>query len=200
MNNFIVYAFHEPGKTCEIHGNQCPFYIGKGLPIRPSRHFYPTSLCKNTFFYRRLNSLLSKGTYPIVRTIAADLTEQESLDIEIKMIALYGRYDIGTGCLCNHTDGGEGLRNRAEDSLDTRILKARPKSAFAREQSRLATVNRMVPIQRIHLVTDAVLQEFPSINSVRLDGYSASGVCNVLSGRRKSHSGYGWKYAKRAVQ
>jgi hypothetical protein len=37
-----------------------------------------------------------------------NLTEQEAKELEIVMIAKYGRINLGTGCLANLTNGGEG--------------------------------------------------------------------------------------------
>lgn len=41
--------------------------------------------------------------------VAEGLTEQEAFMYERFLIALYGRIDLGTGTLTNHTDGGEGM-------------------------------------------------------------------------------------------
>ena len=38
------------------------------------------------------------------------LNEAEATESEIAIIALFGRKDLGTGCLRNFTDGGEGQR------------------------------------------------------------------------------------------
>jgi hypothetical protein len=37
--------------------------------------------------------------------------EAEAFESEIALIDLFGRKDLGTGCLINHSDGGEGLAN-----------------------------------------------------------------------------------------
>ena len=40
--------------------------------------------------------------------IAENLSEQAAFDLEIELIAKYGRKDLGTGILRNLTDGGDG--------------------------------------------------------------------------------------------
>lgn len=69
-----------------------PYYVGKGHGKRVyERH-------------RRHGAAPSEER--IVVYIAKD--EQESFDIETILIWYYGRKDIGTGCLRNLTNGGEG--------------------------------------------------------------------------------------------
>jgi len=45
-------------------------------------------------------------------------SEQDAFEAEKFLISFYGRKDIGTGCLRNHTDGGDGASN---PSNETRI-------------------------------------------------------------------------------
>lgn len=44
-----------------------------------------------------------------VKILHENLTENEALDIEKRLITEYGRLDKDTGCLINLTDGGEGV-------------------------------------------------------------------------------------------
>lgn len=206
MSNFIIYAFHEPGKICEIHGNACPCYIGKGRPNRPKDHFKDSRLQRNTHFYNKLNKLIAKGIQPLVRTIAADLTEQEAFDIEIKLIALYGRQDNKTGCLCNHTNGGEGICGGRpsygglgrEVSLERRIELSQAKSKEICDINRLAQRYRAIPVESYSLTTGQTIKQYATIRDVELDGYSRTRVKGVIEGRYRfrSHGWYGWRYSK----
>ena len=68
-----------------------PYYIGKGKKKRAfdkRRSFYPGD--------------------DRVRLIKENLSEQEAWDLEVELIAKYGRKDLGTGILQNKTNGGEG--------------------------------------------------------------------------------------------
>ena len=42
-------------------------------------------------------------------------SEAEAFEVEIFFIAYFGRIDRGTGCLHNHTDGGDGVSNPSSD-------------------------------------------------------------------------------------
>jgi len=71
-----------------------PYYIGKGTGKRAydKRHSInlPTDLSRIVF-------------------LENDLTNEQAIEIEVNLIARYGRKDLGTGILRNLTDGGEGM-------------------------------------------------------------------------------------------
>lgn len=89
MNKYYVYAYLREDST--------PYYIGKGSGKRAwvSNRVTPkpTDLSKICILY-------------------SNLTEQEALEFEIKLIKQYGRKDNGTGILRNKTDGGDGASGR----------------------------------------------------------------------------------------
>jgi hypothetical protein len=97
-----------------------PFYVGKGKNKQVYRH---RKDAKKTF--KRQNSKL-RMVYVIIHklwninldfieeVLYDNLTEAEAFTIEKEMIAKYGRVDLDTGCLANHTDGGEGASNPSE--------------------------------------------------------------------------------------
>ena len=86
---FFVYVDRKPCGE--------PFYVGKGnmkrvnFTVRNAAH---TNICRK---------------YPDwSREIAFSGDEQDCFAEEVRLIALYGRRDKGTGTLANWTDGGEG--------------------------------------------------------------------------------------------
>ena len=76
-----------------------PYYVGKGTGFR--------AYCKRPY------KPLDKSRIKIVED---NLTEKQAFDLEIKLIAKYGRKDLGTGILRNKTDGGDGLSNVSEQT------------------------------------------------------------------------------------
>ena len=122
---FYTYAY--------LREDGSPYYIGKGKGRRISSH--SGRLIKPPPKERRI--YLKKG-----------LTEQEALDHERYMIALYGRKDIGTGILRNLTDGGEGVsgsipwnKGRSCDYKD-KISKTLTGRKHSEEHKRNSVLNR----------------------------------------------------------
>jgi hypothetical protein len=75
-----------------------------------------------------------------IQIIQEGMTRQEAIDLEISLIAKYGRKDLGTGVLHNRTNGGDGTslpgalngmwgKKHSPESLD-KIKKARAKQVF----------------------------------------------------------------------
>lgn len=94
LRNFYVY----------LHIKQSDgtvFYVGKGTKFRWSR------VCDRTQHWK--NTAIKHGV--ICKIAAHDLSAEEALVLEKKLIASYGRQDQKTGCLVNLTDGGDGVVN-----------------------------------------------------------------------------------------
>jgi hypothetical protein len=51
-------------------------------------------------------------------------SEQEALDTEMELIRNWGRIDLGTGCLHNHSDGGEGLSGPKPEKTKQKMREA----------------------------------------------------------------------------
>lgn len=79
-----------------------PFYIG----ISKDAYRPFTKNGRNKYWLRIVN----KTEYR-VEVLFDDLTYEQAKEKEIEFIALYGRKDLGKGCLVNMTDGGEGSLN-----------------------------------------------------------------------------------------
>jgi hypothetical protein len=95
MEKFYTYLWLREDGT--------PYYVGKGCGDRAFKNYghgvrYP-----------------GRG-----RTLVQEFpSEADAFAAEIFFISYYGRKDLGTGCLRNHTDGGEGCAGRRY-SLETR--------------------------------------------------------------------------------
>lgn len=91
-----------------------PFYAGKGKNSRKDRHLKEAidysngkPSCNpakdNIILY-----LIKNGIEFEIEVVKDRLTEEEAFELEIELIALYGRKNNNTGILANLTDGGEG--------------------------------------------------------------------------------------------
>lgn len=71
-----------------------PYYVGKGSG--------------NRYYWRGKNSRLKPPTTN--RILVQEFPDEKSaFEAEKLLIAVYGRKDLGSGILINHTDGGEGF-------------------------------------------------------------------------------------------
>lgn len=114
MNKFYVYAYlrNPPSESGIIDD---PYYIGKGsgnrIATKAKNEVHPPK-DKN---YRQV--------------IAKNLDEQTAIRLEVFLIKLYGRKDLGTGCLRNRTDGADGtsgaIKSVAERNLRSILAKTR---------------------------------------------------------------------------
>jgi hypothetical protein len=85
MDIYYVYQY--------LRKNGTPYYIGKGSKNRA---------------YSTCRVISKPKDLTRIQIIAQNLPEHEALLLETKLIAIYGRIDLGTGILHNKTDGGEG--------------------------------------------------------------------------------------------
>jgi hypothetical protein len=88
-NNYYVYAYIDPRNFEE-------FYYGKGKGARKDAHLFDTA---DTEKVRRINAIKREGLEPIIRVLARNLTEAESLLIEKTLIWKLGKLltNIATG-------------------------------------------------------------------------------------------------------
>lgn len=101
MNTYYVYAY--------IREDGTPYYIGKGKNDRAWQKYSHTVAVPKD---------LSR-----IQILQEHLLESEALDLEIQLIAQYGRKDLGTGILRNRTNGGDGTSGHI-NSPETRQRKS----------------------------------------------------------------------------
>jgi hypothetical protein len=90
-----------------VEGSDLPFYIGKGKGSRAHDH-----LGGNEGGNSHKNNTIRKAqrdglNISVCFYFETDI-ESEAFDKERELISKYGRRNIGTGCLTNLTEGGEG--------------------------------------------------------------------------------------------
>jgi hypothetical protein len=100
MKEFYVYC---------IYVDDVPVYVGKGKGMRMHHHLRNFTL-HNTAVSKvlkdKLNSAMVKGQIIDVKIIKEDLSNDEALIEESRLISIYGRKIYGMGTLCNVTEGG----------------------------------------------------------------------------------------------
>lgn len=91
---FYVYAYlrHITSKN-GIAGS--PYYIGKG------KNYRLWESCGRTWASRPNDD-------ENIQLISEGMSEPDAFQLEMLLIYFYGRLDLGTGCLRNLTDGGDG--------------------------------------------------------------------------------------------
>lgn len=129
MVSYYVYELRNPNN--EI------FYIGKGTDrgrgiTRLTEHLKDARSVlagKHPSNYRlhTINQIVAEGKLPTIHVVFTTDVEERALQKEVELIKQYGRKDIGTGILTNHTDGGEG--NSGYQHSNTHKAKLRENNA-----------------------------------------------------------------------
>jgi len=117
-NNYCIYALLNPEKKGvykygDYDFSAEPFYIGKGLPNRPHKHFQKGYQKRdlNKHKINKLNKILKiYKKEDCLLVIKTNLTENQATKIEKNLINLIKRHPFGP--LTNMTDGGDGLSGR----------------------------------------------------------------------------------------
>ena len=191
MNKCYVYIFID-------HNSGNPVYVGKGTRDRDSQHVRNARNGVNSHFYNWMRKYKERNNvWPKPFRIKEGLSAEEAFEHEKELISQYGRRDISTGCLLNHTDGGEGLSGRipwnkgipcsqATKEKISRVLKGNPNLKIAREFRKFSLESRakMSLSQKGRIISEAHRQKI---------GDALRGKKRTEEQRRKfseSHKGY----------
>ena len=101
---FYVYIYRDSSHNFQ------EIYVGKGCGKRSHIHLKNRDKPKateNKQFMGRLRNMKAAGVEPHIQILYCE-SEELALLAEEEAIDKYGRADLGTGTLFNHTNGGEG--------------------------------------------------------------------------------------------
>lgn len=102
-----------------VYGNYIfeyePFYIGKGCGNRINNTLYD----KSKFKLNKISKLNNTNIEIISKKISENLSNEDSIILEKKLINKIGRRDLNSGTLVNLTDGGDGRIN-SKHSIETK--------------------------------------------------------------------------------
>lgn len=128
---FYVYLYRDPRPAKE----RAPIYVGKGSLRRARSHVGGRT--HNPFFNVILAKIRAAGLEPEIEIIARFDLEQDALDLENKLIAKYGRRDLGLGTLVNLSDGGSaGPTGRIVSEVEKERTRKMGAAVWADEKSR----------------------------------------------------------------
>lgn len=155
-NIYYTYIYLDPRKPGKfkydnLNFDHEPFYVGKGHGKRKDFHLYCYDTETNKIKLNKIKKIISLGLVPIIKCIRENLSEKESLNLEIETIFKIGRikskYDIETrlckiGTLLNLTDGGEGTSGHKQTDavkskmsfLKIKFLKEHPEKILRGEK------------------------------------------------------------------
>jgi hypothetical protein len=132
-----------------IRPDGTPFYVGKGCGKRYLR-------CGNNAHAQNTYRQVVDSGQQISLNMIEAATEAEAFAEEVRLIALYGRIDTATGTLCNHSDGGEGVRVTPEQRVENGRKGAMVTQALLSREQRIenghkggsTTASALTPAQR----------------------------------------------------
>jgi len=132
--NYYVYAY--------LRNDGTPYYIGKGTKRRLLSKDHTVKVPES-------NRIV------ILKT---NLTEDDAFLLERKLIAEYGRKDLGTGILRNMTDGGEGVSsNTMLGNTNARGNKGKPKSVEHKQKISEANKGKKKSTEHRQKQSDAMI-------------------------------------------
>ena len=161
-----------------------PFYIGIGSDDNGIfRRAFSIKYGRNLLHQNILNKTLVD-----VEIILDNLTWEDACKKEKEFIKLYGRKDLGTGCLCNLTDGGEGTVNRI-NSKESNIkrsesLKGRIISEHSKEKNRQSHIGK-IESEESNKKKSAALKLYYSKNPHHSKGKSSWNKGKAMSAETK---------------
>lgn len=138
------------------------------------------------------NNIVSKhGFYSEI--IAKDLSQEEAFELEIFLIELYGRRDLGTGTLCNMTSGGEGsLGVKRNHSKETRLKMSISSKGIGKSENHIK--NMKIPKKDKKIINIITKEEFERVEyAAKSIGMAPYNLSRRLTGTTKNNTNFRYK-------
>lgn len=150
MSTYYVYQLR-------LENSELPFYIGKGIGDRAFKHLMPCHLKHHSHKNHVILKAMREGVRVVVEIIHQNLTEHESLDLELKEITRYGRASDG-GCLTNITIGGMGtpgwsMPQEIRDKI-SRANKGKKRTTETRKRMSIAFKGRKLSPEHVAMIKE----------------------------------------------
>jgi len=113
---YLVYSLDADGR------DHPSYYIGKGLKKRPEVHFDDSRLRESSHKNHIIKKALRESRTLYIDILYDRLDEETSLALEMFLINHFGREDLGTGCLANQTNGGDGASGYVPSDATRRLM------------------------------------------------------------------------------
>ena len=145
IRKFELYCLRRPDKSDPLDEELWqPFYGGRGKYGREKSHrkeaekLIINPKAKNTNPIRNyiIHKLWSQGLDFVEDVILIELTNDEANELEREFIAAYGRIDLGTGCLANLNDGGDGQSGFVPSEETKRKIREARKNYITSDETR----------------------------------------------------------------
>lgn len=153
------------------------FYVGIGTQdnyIRASRTVNRSVFWKN----------ITKKTGWEVNIVFDNLTWDEACDKEKELISFYGRKDIGTGILVNHTNGGDGSNGRIFSKETRKKMSKTRKGVKVTEEQKNKTRLSMLGKNCKKVINTETGEIYQSVQEAALSiGMNRTSLINRLKGK-----------------
>ena len=145
MKQFYSYLYKDPVTNIAR-------YAGKGHGNRYNHHTKHTRFT-NKALAGWISNLKNNGLEPIIYIVPA-LDEDHAFLLEECFVKIYGRLDLGTGTLFNHTNGGEGhtgpLTKEHKEKISKSLLGSPPTKGMTGKHHSEETKQKMSNSQKGH--------------------------------------------------
>jgi len=132
-----------------------PFYVGMGENIK--RAYSSSKRNKNWHD-------VVKATSYKVDIIFEDLDTEEAAEKEKEFISIYGRLDLGTGTLCNLTNGGIGTLGRIIPEVEKKSRSISAKNMSEDTKRKMSESAKLKKITKSHMDNISDAKSIPVID------------------------------------